>query len=103
MDSVYNSVKSFLKEYNDIMKEMNSLYGAESAKGYEPLTSEQKKEMSDDDVKLWEDKVKGALLRNDSTLGGIISSMRAAMMSQVVCSIYTEMRKIPYMRIRKTN
>lgn len=83
VDSVYNSVKSFLKEYNDIMKEMNSLYGAESAKGYEPLTSEQKKEMSDDDVKLWEDKVKGALLRNDSTLGGIISSMRAAMMSQV--------------------
>lgn len=83
VDSVYNSVKSFLKEYNAIMKEMNSLYGAESAKGYEPLTSEQKKEMSDDDVKLWEDKVKGALLRNDSTLGGIISSMRAAMMSQV--------------------
>ena len=83
VDSVYNSVKSFLKEYNEIMKEMKSLYNAESAKGYEPLTSEQKKAMSDDDVKLWEDKIKGALLRNDSTLGSIMSSMRSAMMSQV--------------------
>lgn len=83
VDSVYNSVKSFLKEYNEIMKEMKSLYNAESAKGYEPLTSEQKKEMSDDDVKLWEDKIKGSLLRGDSTLNGIMSSMRSAMMSQV--------------------
>ena len=62
---------------------MKTLYNAESAKGYEPLTSAQKKEMSDDDVKLWEDKIKNSLLRNDSTLGGIMSSMRSAMMSQV--------------------
>ena len=29
------------------MKEMNELYDADTAKGYEPLTSEQKKEMSE--------------------------------------------------------
>lgn len=83
VDGVYNSIKSFLTEYNEVMKEMNSLYNAEAAKGYEPLTSEQKKAMSDDDVKLWEDKIKNSLLRNDSTLSGIISGMRTAMMSQV--------------------
>lgn len=83
VESVYNSVKSFLKEYNSIMKEMQELYGAESAKGYEPLTSAEKKELSDDEVEEWEKKIKGSLLRNDSTLNGIISSMRSAMMSQV--------------------
>lgn len=83
VDGIYNSVKSFLTEYNAIMKEMNTLYNASSAKDYEPLTSEQKKEMSDDDIELWENKIKDSLLRNDSTLGGIISSMRTAMMSQV--------------------
>lgn len=83
VDSVYNSVKSFLKDYNEIMKEMNTLLDADSAKGYEPLTSEQKKEMSDDDIKLWEDKIKGSLFRNDSTLSGIVSGMRSAMMGQV--------------------
>lgn len=83
VDSVYNSVKNFLKEYNEIVKEMNTLLDAKSAKGYEPLTSEQKKEMSEDDIKLWEDKIKGSLFRNDSTLDGIVSGMRSAMMSQV--------------------
>lgn len=83
VESVYNSVKSFLKEYNSVMKEMQELYGAESAKGYEPLTSEEKKALSDDEVEEWEKKIKDSLLRRDSTLNGIISSMRSAMMSQV--------------------
>lgn len=83
VDSIYNSVKNFLKEYNAIMKEMNELYNADSAKGYEPLTSEQKEAMTDEDVKLWEDKIKGSLLRRDSTLNGIIQGMRSAMTSQV--------------------
>ncbi len=83
VDSVYNSVKSFLKEYNAIMKEMNTLYTAKPARGYEPLSSEEKEAMTDEDVKLWEDKIKGSLLRSDTTLGGLISSMRSAMSSQV--------------------
>lgn len=82
-ESVYNSIKSFLKEYNEVMKEMNKLYNAESSKGYEPLTSEQKEAMTDEDVKLWENKIKDSLLRNDSTLNGIINAMRTAMMSTV--------------------
>lgn len=83
IDGVYDSIKTFLKEYNEVMKEMNSLYNADSAKGYEPLTSEEKEAMTDEDIKLWEDKVKGALLRNDSTLGSLIQSMRSAMMTTV--------------------
>lgn len=83
VESVYNSIKSFLKEYNSVMKEMNTLYNAASAKGYEPLTNEEKESMSDDDVKLWEDKIKDSLLRNDSTLGSIIQGMRSAMMTSV--------------------
>lgn len=83
VDGIYDSVKNFLKEYNAIMKEMNELYNADSAKGYEPLTSEQKEAMTDEDVKLWEDKIKNSLLRRDSTLNGIIQGMRSAMTSQV--------------------
>lgn len=82
-ESVYNSIKSFLKEYNDVMKEMKTLYNADSAKGYEPLTSEEKEAMTDEDVKLWEDKIKDSLLRSDSTLYSIINGMRSAMMSTV--------------------
>lgn len=83
VDGIYDMVKGFIKEYNAVMKEMNELYNAESAKGYEPLTSEQKEAMTDEDVKLWEDKIKNSLLRGDSTLNGIMQSMRSAMTSQV--------------------
>ena len=83
IDGVYNAVKNALKEYNAVLKEMNTLYNADSAKGYEPLTSEEKEAMSDSDVELWEKKVKDSLLRNDSTLSNIMSGMRNAMMSTV--------------------
>ena len=82
-DAVYDSVKSFLKEYNSVMKEMNTLYNADSAKGCEPLTSQEKEAMSDDEVKEWETKIKNSLLRSDSTLGSIINAMRSAMQTTV--------------------
>ena len=82
-DVIYDSVKSFLKEYNSVMKEMNTLYNADSAKGYEPLTSQEKEAMSDDEVKEWETKIKNSLLRSDSTLGSIINAMRSAMQTTV--------------------
>lgn len=83
VDGIYDSIKGFLKEYNEVMKEMNTLYNADSSKGYEPLTSEEKEAMTDEDVKLWEDKIKDSLLRRDSTLNGIVQGMRSAMMSTV--------------------
>lgn len=82
-DAIYDSVKSFLKEYNSVMKEMNTLYNADSAKGYEPLTSQEKEAMSDDEVKEWETKIKNSLLRSDSTLNSIIYGMRSAMQTTV--------------------
>lgn len=83
VDGIYDSIKGFLKEYNEVMKEMNTLYNAASSKGYEPLSSEEKEAMTDEDVKLWEDKIKDSLLRRDSTLDGIIQGMRGAMMGTV--------------------
>lgn len=83
VDGIYDTIKGFLKEYNDVMKEMNTLYNADSSKGYEPLTSEEKEAMTDEDVKLWEDKIKDSLLRRDQTLNGIMQGMRTVMMGTV--------------------
>ena len=79
VDAVYDSIKKALKEYNDLMKEMKEKYSAESAKGYEPLTAEEKRALSDDEVEEWEKKIKDSLFRRDSKLEGIMSGMRSAM------------------------
>lgn len=81
--AVYDSIKNFISEYNSVLEEMNTAYHAAAVKGYEPLTDEQKESMTDEQIVLWEDKIKGSLLRRDDTLGGIINSMKSAMMSSV--------------------
>ena len=82
--AVYDSIKDFVEQYNSILAEMNKYYYASSAKGYDPLTDDQKKEMSDDEVEKWETKIKDSLLRRDSTLGGILETMRSTMTSTTV-------------------
>lgn len=78
---LYDKIKDFLTEYNSIINELTGLYNADSAKGYEPLTNDEKSEMSDSEVEKWETKIKDAILRNDSTIGGVMNSMTTAMMS----------------------
>ncbi len=78
-DGIYNKIKSFLTEYNSLINEMTSLYNADSAKGYEPLTSDEKDSMTDTEVEEWEEKIKSALLRRDDTLDGVMSAMENSM------------------------
>ncbi len=80
---LYDKIKDFITEYNAIIGEMSSLYNAESSKGYEPLTSEEKEVMSESEIADWEKKIKDSVLRRDSTLGGLISTMTSAMSASV--------------------
>ena len=82
-DAVYDKIKDFVKGYNELMTEMYEKYNAPSAKGYSMLTSEQKEAMTDDQVKLWEDKIKDSLLRRDDTLNSLMSAFRSAMQGTV--------------------
>lgn len=72
---IYDKIKDFLTEYNSVINEITKLYNAESAKDYEPLTDEEKDSMSDEQVEKWEDKIKSALLRRDTSLGNIMNAM----------------------------
>jgi flagellar hook-associated protein 2 len=81
VDGIYNMIKDVLTEYNSLIKEMDTLYNADSSKGYDPLTDDEKDAMSDTEVEKWETKIKDSLLRRDSTLSGVISSMKNAMSS----------------------
>ncbi len=76
VDGIYDMIKGFLKDYNDLVKSIDVAYNAASSKGYEPLTSDEKDSMSDDEVKKWEEKIKDSLLRKDSTLGSVLDTMK---------------------------
>lgn len=79
-DGVYDMIKDFVKAYSDLVNEMDSLYNAESSKGYEPLLSEEKDALSDKEIEEWEKKIKDSLLRRDATLSDVSSALRMDMM-----------------------
>lgn len=80
-DQIYDNIRDFFKEYNSLINEMDKLFNAKSSKGYEPLTSEEKEAMTDEEIKLWEQKIKDSLLRNDADLDKIASTMRNSMLA----------------------
>ena len=59
---IYDKIKDFLTSYNNIINKMTKLYNADSAKNYEPLTDDEKSQMSDSEVEKWETKIKDSLL-----------------------------------------
>lgn len=70
------TIKSFIEDYNALIKELNSKISEKRYKNYAPLTSEQKKEMEEDDIKLWTEKAMSGLLRGDTILSEGLSNMR---------------------------
>lgn len=75
-EAVYNMVKDFVKAYNELITEFNKAYYADSARGFDPLTDEEKEKMTDEQIAKWESKIKDALLRRDNTLGSLITTFR---------------------------
>lgn len=77
---LYDKIKNFFSTYNDVVNELTDSYYAESSKGYDPLTDDQKAQMSDTQIEKWEKKGKEGLLRNDSTLNSIMNSITNSML-----------------------
>ena len=77
-DSAYNTVKKFVKAYNDLIDEMNKYYNEKDA-GYDALTEDERSKLSDTQIEKWEEKAKQGLLRRDSTLQTLLSGMRTTL------------------------
>lgn len=82
-DGIYDMIKNFFKEYNSIINEVDKLYNADSASGYEPLTDDEKEALSDSEVEKYEKKIKDALLRRDSNLSSIRTKFTSTMSAGV--------------------
>lgn len=77
-DKIVEGVKSFVDEYNKLVKTINDLLNEEATyREYAPLTDDQRKEMSEKQIELWEEKAKEGLLRRDSILDGFLRDIRS--------------------------
>ncbi len=82
-DAIYDGIKQFVDDYNDLIKEINSKLGAESTRKYDMLSKEDKLSMTKEEIEMYEKKIKDSLLRRDDTLETIQRSMREILNSSI--------------------
>ena len=75
-DKIVETIKKMVEEYNEIIELVGKETGTKPNRDYEPLTSAQKAEMSESEIKAWEEKAKEGLLFNDNDLKGLSNSLR---------------------------
>jgi len=78
-DGIYKTIKNFVSQYNDLIKEMESKYNADKATDYDILTDDQKSSMSEKEIEAWDNKIKDSLLRRDDSLSSLIDTMKRSM------------------------
>ena len=79
-DQIVDGIKQFMDSYNKLVKTLNDYLNEDANyRDYAPLTADQKKEMSEREIELWEEKAKEGLLRRDSTIDGFLQSMRTVL------------------------
>ncbi|MFJ7510637.1 flagellar hook-associated protein 2 [Peribacillus simplex] len=83
VDAILDTITQFVNKYNEVIKKVQDKTGEAKYRSFTPLTSEQKKAMTEDEVKLWEEKAKSGTLKSDSTLKSLLTTMRSSLYTSV--------------------
>lgn len=76
VDKLTTAVKEMVDAYNEIIELSNKMVSQKPNRDYAPLTAEQKAEMSDDDIKSWNEKAQEGMLFNDIDLRNFTQEIR---------------------------
>jgi flagellar hook-associated protein 2 len=75
-DGLVDSIKGFVDKYNETIEAINQKISEEKYRDFKPLTDEQRKDLSEKEAELWDEKAKSGMLRGDSILSGALGAMR---------------------------
>ena len=82
-DTIVDNVKKFVDMYNTLLDSLNDKLSEEKYSDYKPLTKEQEKDMSEDQIKKWNEKAKSGLLYHNNEVRSLVSDMREAIYTPV--------------------
>ncbi|MEG0019736.1 MAG: flagellar filament capping protein FliD, partial [Oscillospiraceae bacterium] len=77
-DDVLKGIKSMVDDYNKLTEMVNKELTTKPNRNYQPLTDEQRKDMTEDQIKDWEKQAQSGLLFGDSTLRELSTELRFA-------------------------
>ena len=73
----YDRIKGFIDKYNELIGKIGDKIEEKKQYTYLPLTDEQKTSMKAEEITAWEEKAKVGLLKGDSILSNMLTSMRS--------------------------
>ncbi|WP_223642409.1 flagellar filament capping protein FliD [Planococcus sp. 4-30] len=76
-------IKDFVDKYNETIETLQKQLVEKRYPDFQPLSDEQKKDMTEKEVELWEEKARSGLLRNDPVLKAAMQDLRRAFMDKV--------------------
>lgn len=82
-EKILESVVKFVDDYNKLIEELNAKIKEPKYRDFQPLSDEQKAEMKEKEIELWEEKAMSGTLRNDSTIQSFLQKMRSALNGSV--------------------
>ncbi len=82
-DTIVDAIKQMVEDYNKIVTEVKGAYSdmplqQTNGSRYEPLTEEQKADMSESEIEAYEEKAKTGLLFGDNDLSSLYNALRSA-------------------------
>lgn len=83
VNGVYDKIKKFVDKYNELIDSVNFSMKEKQYRDYKPLTDEQRNEMKENDIKLWDEKAKSGLLKSDEILSRILDKTRSGLYEKV--------------------
>lgn len=76
-------IKDFVGKYNETLETIQKQLVEKRYPDFQPLSDEQKKDMTENEIELWEEKARSGLLRNDPVLKSAMQDLRRAFMDKV--------------------
>ena len=82
-DTIVDAIKQMVEDYNEIVTEVKKAYSdmplqQTNGSRYEPLTDEDKADMSESEIEAYEEKAKTGILFMDQDLSSLYSALRSA-------------------------
>jgi flagellar hook-associated protein 2 len=95
---VFDNIVKFVDTYNNLIDTVNKKVSEERYRDFTPLTDDQRETLSDKQQEQWEEKAKSGLLKRDSTLSSLLTTMRNNFSNPInqegVASAYNQLASI---------
>ncbi|WP_018921960.1 flagellar filament capping protein FliD [Salsuginibacillus kocurii] len=82
-DDIFETIEGFVEEYNEMLEDVHGRLQEQQHRDYPPLTDEQRRELTDHEAELWDERAESGVIRNDSLVRGVMTNLRVDLYTPV--------------------